>query len=133
MYQETSNKQINFNNHIKYAWEHNIEDSFLQNAANTIKRTDVLVIIGYSFPAFNRKIDQFLFSNLHHNKIKKIIYQDPNGTKELIESLFENPSLFRNKIEILNNSKDLNQFYIPTEFFNPKFNKKDNFSAPIIR
>lgn len=124
LYQETSNKQINFNNHIKYAWEHNIEDSFLQNAANTIKRTDVLVIIGYSFPAFNRKIDQFLFSNLNHNKIKKIIYQDPNGTKELIESLFENPLLFRNKIEILNNSKDLNQFYIPTEFFNPNFGKK---------
>lgn len=125
LYSETIRKNINFNNHIKYAWEHKIEDDFLQNASITMKRTDVLVIIGYSFPAFNRKIDQFLFSNLNHNKIKKIIYQDPNGTKELVENLFTYPGYFENKIEILNNPKDLNQFYIPTEFFNSNFGKRD--------
>jgi len=125
LYSDTNRGNINFNNHIKYAWEHKFEDKFLQNVAEVMKRTEVLIIIGYSFPAFNRQIDQFLFSHLHPNKVKKIIYQDPNGTSELIENLFSYPAYFESKIEILNNFKDLNQFYIPTEFFNTNWGKKD--------
>lgn len=132
LYSETTTKNISFNNHIKYAWEHNIFDEFLKNAGNVMKKTEVLVIVGYSFPAFNRQIDQFLFANLNPDTVRKIIYQDPNGTKEIIENLFETPRNFTRKIEVLNNQKDLNQFIIPTEFFNPNFNKKDNFSAPTI-
>ena len=125
LYSDTNRGNINFNNHIKYAWEHKFEDKFLQNVAEVMKRTEVLIIIGYSFPAFNRQIDQYLFSYLHPNKVKKIIYQDPNGTSELIENLFSSPAYFESKIEILNNFKDLNQFYIPTEFFNTNWGKKD--------
>lgn len=125
LYQDTKRKNIDFNNHIKYAWEHKKEEQYLQNAAKVMNDTEVIVIIGYSFPAFNREIDQFLFSNLKPDIVKKIIYQDPNGTKEIIENLFQTPRHFSKKIEILNNQKDLNQFIIPTEFFNPNFGKQN--------
>lgn len=125
LYKDTLQENANFNNYIKYAWENLPNDTFLKNATEVMKETEVLIIIGYSFPAFNRQIDQLLFSHLSPNKVKKIIYQDPNGTKEMIENLFDDPSTFKKEIQILNDQKDLNQFYIPTEFFNSNFGEKE--------
>jgi hypothetical protein len=117
LYDSTLRGNANFDGYIKYAWEHNLNDPFFTKIEKVIRETDVLIIIGYSFPAFNRKIDQFLFNILHPNKIKKIIYQDPNGNKDLILNLFKNPDNFNNKIEILNDEKSLKQFYLPNEYF----------------
>lgn len=118
-YLGVSRKQITFNNHIKYAWEHNDLDvnPFFNNIYKSLEETEILIIIGYSFPAFNRNIDQLLFSKLDPKKIKKIIYQDPNASIQLIENLFEIQSRFKNKIEVLTDPKDLKQFYLPNEHF----------------
>jgi hypothetical protein len=117
-YNEVKRKNLNFNNHIKYAWEHNLENNpFFENIYNVLNETEILIIIGYSFPPFNRSIDQLLFSKLNSKKIKKIVYQDPNASKQLIENLFEKPVLYKDKIEILTDSKDLKQFYLPNEHF----------------
>lgn len=114
----TKRKVISFNNHIKYAWEHNLENNpFFENIYKVLNETEILIIIGYSFPAFNRKIDQLLFSKLNSKKLKKIVYQDPNASKQLIENLFRNPKEFSSKIETLSDSKDLKQFYLPNEHF----------------
>jgi hypothetical protein len=107
-YDATRRNRISFNNHIKYAWEHNLENNtFFNNIYKVLEETEILIIIGYSFPAFNRKIDQLLFSKLDSKKIKKIVYQDPNASTQLIENLFE----------ISTDSKDLKQFYLPNEHF----------------
>ena len=128
LYNSTLRGRANFNSFIKYAWEHvDLNDIFFNKISTVMNNTEVLIIIGYSFPAFNRKIDQFLFSKIDTNKIKKIIYQDPNGTIQLIENLFENPNVIKNKIEIISETKSLTQFYLPNDYFieqkitNPEF------------
>ncbi len=111
----TMAQHSNFNPFIKYAWEHNSDSEWFKNIAQILEDTEILVIVGYSFPPFNRGIDQFLFSKLNYNKIKKIVYQDPNAKKQIIKNLFINPNPFENKIEIENNYLD--QFYFPNEYF----------------
>lgn len=117
LYNATISGNAKFDHYINYAWEHDLNDVFFQKISKILNDTDVLVIIGYSFPAFNRKIDQFLLSKLKTNKLKKIIYQDPNADEQLIKNLFEYPQYLKGKIEILNNQKSLNQFHIPNDFF----------------
>lgn len=118
LYSATISGIAKFDNYINYAWEHiSLNDSFFQKIANVLAETEVLVIIGYSFPAFNRKIDQFLFSNLNKEKIKKIIYQDPNASKDFIENILERPSFFSKKIIEITQEKDLKQFHLPNNFF----------------
>ena len=107
-----------FDTYINYAWEHyDLDNFFFKKISEVINETDVLVIIGYSFPAFNRKIDQYLFNQLPYDKIKKIIYQDPNASKQIILNLFKNPQNYKDKIEILSDENDLKQFYLPNEYF----------------
>ncbi|NBW27614.1 MAG: hypothetical protein EBR38_03465 [Flavobacteriaceae bacterium] len=123
IYDALKNEQITFKNHIKYAWEHKTNDVFFENVKKVMNNTDVLVIIGYSFPAFNREIDQLLFANLK-TTFKKIVYQDPNGQKLIIENLFRNKLKVKDKIEILNSEKELLQFHVPNDYFiyeEPKF------------
>lgn len=117
LYKSTERGSANFNTFIKYAWEHNLSDPFFNKISKVMSATEVLIIIGYSFPAFNREIDQFLFSKIIPKKIKKIIYQDPNGSMQLIENLFETPHLIKSKIEIISETKSLNQFHLPNDHF----------------
>lgn len=61
---------------ISFAWE-KIEDStFLKNIETRYKNTRILVVIGYSFPTFNRKIDIDILANMP--KLEKIIIQSPS-------------------------------------------------------
>ncbi len=124
LYDSIIKGKAEFDSYIKYAWEHDFENSFFKKISEVMYQTDVLVIIGYSFPAFNRNIDQFLFNKMHPNKIKKIVYQDPNATKQMIANLFEKPENYLDKIEIKSDSKELNQFYLPNEYFTSQKNGK---------
>lgn len=117
LFESIEKGSANFNNFIKYAWEHKLNDNFFEKIAKVINETEVLIIIGYSFPAFNREIDQYLFSKIDLDKIKKIVYQDPNGNKQLIENIFKIPALLKGKIEIISDPKSLNQFYLPNDHF----------------
>lgn len=117
LFDSTERGSANFNNFIKYAWEHNLNDNFFKKITKVMSDTEILIIIGYSFPAFNREIDQYLFSKILPSKIKKIIYQDPNGTTQLIENLFEIPHLLKKKIEIISEPKLLNQYHLPNDHF----------------
>ncbi|MES1221791.1 MAG: hypothetical protein ABUT20_40210 [Bacteroidota bacterium] len=81
---------------ITFAWEDN---KFLANRAlrkrmeiakSIVQGTDILVIIGYSFPFFNRTIDKQIFDAIkEENKLKKIVYQDPVRTGEFLKRQFE--------------------------------------------
>lgn len=114
-------KSDNFNKaytFINYSWD---DDSRkISHAEMILNQTDILVIIGYSFPTFNRAIDSRLLSG-KNNSFDKIIYQDPNASKELLE-LFN--IQFRNTVGNLVKEngqlqvlKKTEQFYIPPEYF----------------
>lgn len=108
---------IAFDQYIKYSWEHDLSGSFYEKINHIMNQTEVLIIIGYSFPPFNREVDQMLFSKLNPNCLKKIIYQDPNANQNVIENLFEKPDLYRSRIETVTEANTLNQFYLPNEHF----------------
>ncbi len=117
-----------FENKLKFAWE--MENEVVQNAWSKISETDILVIIGYTFPSFNQEIERKIFQM--GNKIQKIYYQVPvteydSLLQRLKGTLYngkENPTYTEIKNGMSNskpvqffNIKDLNQFYIPNEFY----------------
>lgn len=106
--------QIDFSNHINYAWEKNeFSLNNREKASKLFKNTDVLIVIGYSFPPFNKEIDRMLFKNIKKNT--KIIYQDPKASKFIIQSLLD---FLPEEIEIICEKNYLDSFILPDDFFN---------------
>jgi hypothetical protein len=58
---------------IPFAWEPN---DFMQDVATTVKDTRVLVLVGYSFPYFNRLVDQSIMRKM--DGLQRIDIQDPD-------------------------------------------------------
>lgn len=60
---------------LSFAWENETEnEKLMTEICSELKSAEILVIIGYSFPFFNRKIDQELFDSM--SRVRKIYYQD---------------------------------------------------------
>ncbi len=82
---------------FNFAWENdpNFHHKYpghkinLQTAASIAANTEILVVIGYSFPIFNREIDNELFSKMV--KLKKVYIQDkqPEKIKSTMNNAFE--------------------------------------------
>lgn len=64
---------------LLFAWEKNKFDEMSKMLYDKISDAEVLVIIGYTFPFFNREIDREIFSKLPN--LKKLYIQDPNADK----------------------------------------------------
>ena len=88
------------------------------HALKIAENTTILVIIGYSFPFFNRKIDNEIFEVLlKSGKLKKIYFQDPYNDGEFLKSQFNIPQYMNginNPIPIVHISNASN-YYIPYE------------------
>lgn len=109
---ESQNRdQISFANHINYAWESNdLAQTTREAALEIFGLTDVLVVIGYSFPPFNKEIDQQLFRKLKGRKTK-VYYQDPNASEEFISILVNNLDT-----EIYCITDKFDHFFLPYDF-----------------
>lgn len=98
---------------IHFAWEKSkYHTELLEHIRNMIQDTTILVVIGYSFPFFNRDIDKVVFDVLKaSNLVKKVYYQDPvlNGTH--LKSQFG----IDTNVEI-EHIKRLDNFHVPFEF-----------------
>ncbi|MFN3795597.1 MAG: hypothetical protein ACK4RX_13125 [Chitinophagaceae bacterium] len=101
---------------ITFAWENLKPDSTIDNsvtleiANNIAEKTDILVVIGYSFPIFNREIDEYLIDKM---PLKKVYIQDKNeaSIKKVIEGILKR-KLKQENIETLGY---LSSFHIPIE------------------
>lgn len=108
--EEFYGKRSEFVRHFHFAWEKNLKVK--SNIINyLVEDVEYLVIIGYSFPDFNFKFDEYIFEQLKP-KLKKIYFQesDSNVKESKIRGLFEIPSSI--KIEMI---YDCNEFYLPRE------------------
>ncbi len=97
---------------FSFAWEDEpVVNKTRQYAKQIVEDTTILVIIGYSFPTFNKTVDRQIFSNLP--KLKKIYYQAPRDEmEELLDKLDGiNPNLRAITKPIYN----LATFHIPNE------------------
>lgn len=96
---------------FSFAWEENKSNSsFFEQIQNEISDANILVIIGYSFPFFNRDIDRALINNM--TQLEKVYFQSPEA--ENIVQRFEAVRADMSRIEkVLIN--DVKQFWLPNE------------------
>lgn len=96
---------------LSFSWEEeSTEMSIIDHTVRHTTETEYLVIIGYSFPFFNRDIDRLLISSMGH--LKKVYFQDlyPEMVMDRFKSIRDNiPS--KNLIPV----KNTDQFYLPPE------------------
>jgi len=104
---ELRRRKLTFNNHINYAWEADsaVSNSSREIAKNIYASTNILVVIGYSFPPFNHEIDKMLFKSI--KQLNRIVIQDPYADAKFISETFGIPL---NLISVVNN---VDQFVIP--------------------
>ncbi len=105
------NKDKELTNLLSFAWE-NKDDSIITNSINALKQSNCIVIIGYSFPYFNRVVDRRLFKAIDN---KKIVLQYPSEEEYLqarsnIEELIPPNSQCKIIPKL-----SVEQFYIPEE------------------
>lgn len=114
---------IRFNRHkyysnVSFAWEADWTkpvDQFLNMVESAVSETEILVIIGYSFPFFNRSTDRRM---LKSEKLKKVYIQDihPGNIQSALRSVL--PEDVTPEIELLKvstDSKIKSQFFLPPE------------------
>ena len=104
----------NLKNALSFAWE-DTRQKFLDTIIpNSINDAETLVIIGYSFPFFNREVDKHLFKNMPDLTKVYIQDKDPDKIEESVRNLFTTPHLTvcKTKIEKKYNT---DQFYLPPE------------------
>lgn len=99
-------------NRLHFAWEQKEDVLLARNyAAQVMERTDVVVVIGYSFPDFNRSIDKQVFDGFQG---RKLYVQDPEANQIAQKIRRLNSFLENVEIEPLTYT---NSFFIPNEFW----------------
>jgi len=114
------NDNTSFEQGLTYAWEKTVHAQHAVGLArNIMQETDILVVIGYSFPFFNRKVDRDLFGFLvdkPRGSEPVIYFQDPN--EEAYKSLYNKFDLrggkSKDRIEVIPIT-DVSQFHLPFE------------------
>lgn len=91
---------------LKFAWEDFPRNNLIESCSDVLNNIEILVIIGYTFPFFNRAIDEYLFEKMKN--LKKIIIQDPRSdwVKERLLEIVKLP---------IETKSDLDQFFFPKE------------------
>jgi hypothetical protein len=100
-------------NLLSFAWEDSKHKKISESqliADNIIKESEILVIIGYSFPFFNREIDKKILKTLIDSGLKKIYYQDKFRNGDFLYSQYD----LKGKVDIESIDK-VDQLFIPTE------------------
>ena len=83
-------EENNLHTQMHFAWEGgNYHNPLMSHVKNMIEGTTIMVVIGYSFPFFNREFDKQIFSELTKNgNFRKIYYQDPVLNGQQLRSQF---------------------------------------------
>jgi len=113
MYAQLTFDRSGYDSMISFAWENNqMSSNVLKYAMQGTADTKVLVVIGYSFPFFNREVDRQIIGNMKH--LDKIYFQAPDKTPyEYIESFKAiKDDLKPEKLIPINNA---DQFFLPPE------------------
>lgn len=108
---DTSQLDFQFYNHLSFAWEESSnKENWLSTIQSTIEDTEQVVVIGYSFPYFNREMDRFVFRNMP--KLEKVYVQDINtaAVRQAMQAVLPT-NISVSTIPI----SDCGQFYLPGE------------------
>lgn len=101
----------NISSSLSFAWEpENPEKSIVAKAIENTKDTYSLVIIGYSFPFFNRAIDRQIIGNM--TNLKRVYFQAPDA--EILKERFQAFKDDLTGVELISKF-DVGQFLLPNE------------------
>jgi len=101
----------NIESSISFAWENNpISKSIRDFSFKLVQHTSILVIIGYSFPTFNREIDRTLLSNM--TALKKVYIQSEENS---VSSIIQKFKALKPR-HVIEPNTAINEFLVPVEF-----------------
>jgi hypothetical protein len=101
----------NYQSSLSFAWEMFADDNeYLSKILDDTSDTSILVVIGYSFPFFNREIDRQIIKNM--KSLTKVYFQSPQA--DILRDRFTAilPSFNKNQLIVYN---DVGQFLLPDE------------------
>jgi hypothetical protein len=105
-----------FPNRITFAWE-NEREIRRAEALQLFKNASIIVIIGYSFPDYNRKIDyQLLTAFWSQTAAKPIVVQDTPENADKVVQRIRSMSRSSSQSEKITAYTDVHQFYIPSNY-----------------
>lgn len=112
-YLQLKNKKIIYENgriNINFAWYR--DEGLIHKVAENYDQTEILIVIGYSFPFFNRKVDRKIIRSME--KLKKIYIQDciPQNIQSRFLSIL--PDWKERDIDIIP-VEDIDEFFLPPE------------------
>ena len=96
-----------------FAWDNNVTGYFYNTVAKEVEDAITLVVVGYTFPYFNRVTDRKIFSMM--KSLSNIIIQDPNAESivQNVQSVF--PDYNAMKGISIQPEKHVESFIIPRE------------------
>jgi len=111
--QNQSNEYYQLEKTFTYCWEKSkFAIANLECAKKIALKTEILVIIGYSFPYVNKQFDIDIINSM--TKLSKVYIQDPNVDSSMIEYLRERFQSFHGMLKIIP-IKSESEFFLPNE------------------
>ena len=108
---DTSSMGFLLRTHLSFAWEAAAHhDNLMNSLAETTVDTEQMVVIGYSFPFFNREIDRAILKAMPN--LQKVYIQDINPSA-VVQTI--NAALATDKKINIVPISNCNQFYLPSE------------------
>lgn len=98
------------NTRLSFAFDDSIDDTMFRKINDIIYRTEALVIIGYTFPFFNREIDRKILHFLQPRA--KVYIQDKTPERIRQNFMAVKGSMHNIQIEL---KEDTEQFFLPPE------------------
>lgn len=113
IFKEAASRIYYYNPLLKFAWEKGeYSESVLHYALKTISKTTTLVVIGYSFPDFNRSIDRGILLNSEF--IEEVYFQMPASDEKRVRyNLKAVNKELEKKCEVIN---ELDEFLLPPNY-----------------
>lgn len=108
-----------FRSNLSFAWETDQTDlhhlDIVDKAIQCTSGTTILVVIGYSFPFFNREIDRKIINSMPH--LRKVYFQAPDADnlKERFLAIRDGLTSDNPLTQNLVTRFDLSQFVLPNE------------------
>lgn len=108
---DTMSMGFQFRTHLSFAWEDSANKANMNDSIKeATKDTEQVVVIGYSFPFFNRSTDRQIFNEMPN--LKKVYIQDinPSAVSQSIQAVLPT----NRSIDVVSVSS-CTQFYLPNE------------------
>lgn len=109
MYATAISKEVLISN-LSFAWEPSNYENFMDNVKEDTGDAEILVVIGYSFPYFNRSVDREIILNMKN--LKKVHFQSPDADNLMVR--FKSIRTEEGGLEFLP-EEDTMYFFIPDE------------------